>query len=343
MALGNRIQTTTLEKLAPMVVDTVLDSNVLASRVMRAAKKWSGKQITFSIKTEKNSTGGSFAGYDLLDTTATNNRQKMAFDPKFYYKTCSLPLDELSVNENSDRAQAVINLAAVELQGTAQDMADDIGALLYGDGTGNGEKDFLGLAAIVDDGGAVATYGGLSRSTYTTLQATDTASGGILSLAKMDTLDDTIKSGSVKPSLGLTTETVFSLYGQLLQPQERINKPVSMMKGLEGGTGFTGLSYRGFPILADEKCTSGVLFFINERFLDWYALPMAETTAVPFSGSVLEGNDYDDSGVKGLGFSWSGWIKPTNQAALVGHMYVGGELISANPKRHGKLTGITSV
>jgi hypothetical protein len=114
-----------------------------------------------------------------------------------------------------------------------------------------------------------------------------------------------------------------------------------MMKaGLKGGAGFTGLSFKGFPILADEKATSGVLFFVNEDYLDFYALPLAETQPVKFKMQE-EGNDYSD--VEGLGFSWSDWIKPSNQAALVGHIYLGGELVSGNPKRHGKLTGITSV
>jgi hypothetical protein len=233
-------------------------------------------------------------------------------------------------------------LAAIELASTAEDMADDIGTIFYGDGTGNSSKDFLGLEAIVDDGTNAATYGGLSRATYTTLNSTVTASGGTLTLLKMATLYNSISSGSVNPTLGLTTEAIFSYYEQLLQPQERIAKTVSEMRGvMTGGTGFTGLYYKGFPILADEKCTSGVLYFVNEDFLEWRALPMAETTPVNFRVTDIEGNDYTNVG--GLGFSWSGWIKPINQASLIGHIYLGGELWSSNPKRHGKLTGITGV
>ena len=55
----------------------------------------------------------------------------------------------------------------------------------------------------------------------------------------------------------------------------------------------------------------------------------------------IDGNDY--SSVEGLGFSWSGWIKPSNSASVVGHIYLGGELCTWNPKRHGRLTGITGV
>ena len=348
-ALGTRVTTTTQSKLIPKVIDTVLNSNVLATRVLTKASKFNGERMKFPVKYAKNTTGTSFAGFDTFSTSATDNRINLEFVPKFYQMTVALPLDELSANATEEK---VLDLAKLELSSTAQDMADDIGTLFYGNGTGNGSKDFLGLEAIVDDGTNAATYGTLSRTTYANqLRSTVTASSGTLSLAKMSTLYNAVTSGSQKTTLGLCSETIFSLYEQLLQPQERIAKDVSMMKasgnmgkvgqGMVGGTGFTGLFYKGFPILADEKATSGVLYFLNEDFLDWYALPMAMTTPVAYRSQDIEGNDYSD--VTGLGFSWSDWIKPTNSAAIVGHIYLGGELISANPKRHGKLTGITTV
>lgn len=347
-ALGTRVTTTTQDKLMPKVVDTILNSNVLATRVLSKAAKFNGERMKFPVKYAKNSTGTSFSGFDTFSTSATDNRVNLEFVPKFYQMTVALPLDELSANATEER---VIDLAKLELASTAQDMADDIGNLFYGTGTGNGGKDFLGLEAIVDDGTNAATYGSLSRTTYSTLRSTVTASSGTLSLAKMSTLYNAATSGSQKPTLGLCSETIFSLYEQLLQPQERIAKDVSMMKmsgnmgkagtGSIGGTGFTGLYYKGFPILADEKATSGVLYFVNEDFLDWYALPMARTSPIKYRSQDIEGNDY--SNVEGLGFSWSDWVVPTNSASIVGHVYLGGELISANPKRHAKLTGITGV
>jgi hypothetical protein len=349
-ALGTRVTTTTQSHLLPKVVDTILNSNVLASRMLSKASSFNGERMKFPVKLSKNSTGTSFAGFDTFSTSATNNRLNLEFVPKFYQMSVALPLDELSANATEEK---VLDLAKIEMASTAQDMADDIGTLFYSDGTGNGSKDFLGLEAIVDDGTNAATYGTLSRTTNTTLKSTVTASSGTLSLSKMSTLYNAAASGSQTPTVGYTTEVVFALYEQLLQPQERIAKTVSMYSqsgnhslgkpggDLVGGTGFTGLYFKGFPILADEKCTSGNLYFVNEDFLDWYALPMAKTTPVKFRSQDIQGNDY--SSVEGLGFSWSDWVVPTNAAAIVGHVYLGGELISANPKRHAKLTGITTV
>lgn len=336
---SNRVLSTTQDFLMPKLVDTVLNSNVFATRALANAKKWQGEQFKIPVKVSQNSTGTSFQGYDTFSTAASDTRVRMAYDPKFYQITVSLPLDELSVNKGEE---AVLDLMKIEMASSAQDMADDIGDLFYGDGTGNNGKDFLGLGAIVDDGTSVANIGGLARATYETLKSTVTASGGTLTLAKMATLWNAVTSGSQKPTAIYAPEAVWSLYEQLLEPKLRIQKDVGMdIGGVKGGTGFTALDYKGVPVLADEKATSGTLFFLNENFVEWRALPVAMTKPVNFMSQDIEGNDYSE--VKGLGFSWSDFIKPTNAAAIVGHVYLGGELVTSNPKRHGKLTGITSV
>ena len=338
-AFGNRVTTTTQDLILPKLVDTVLNSNVFTVRQLGAAKTWSGETIRFPVKVSKNATGASFSGFDQLSTNATNNRINLSYTPTSYSITVALPLDELTANQSDAK---VLDLAQLEIQSSAQDMADDIGTLFYADGTGNSSKDFLGLAAIVDDGATVATIGGQSRATYTTLVSTVTASGGNLTLARMATLHSAVSSGGVAPTLGLCPELVFNLYEQLLNPQERIDKGISKIKGgLVGESGFVGLNYRGIPILKDEKATAGNLFFINENFIDFYGKPLATYEPVRFKSQSIEGNDY--SSVLGLGFAWSGWKKPINQAAVVGHIVLFGNLVTSNPKRHGRLTGLTGV
>ena len=333
----SRVNTTTEDKMLPKVLDTILNGNVLWTRIMGGVKKWSGTSMKKSIKVSKNTTGGFFDGYDLLDTTATDNRIQLEFEPKFNYKTVSVPVTELSINAVSETK--VIDLMSAEMETAAQDMGDDLGDALYaGLGTTN---TFNGLANIIDDGTTAATYGGQSRSTYTTIASTETASGGTLTLPKMATLYNAITSGSQKPSIGVCEEAIFSYYEELLQPQERITKNVEMYKsGLKGGTGFTGLSYKGIEIIADEKATSGKLYFIKEDDLDFYALPVYGEDAFKYK-TVTEGNDYGQP--VGMGFTWDGWKKPVNQKAYVTQLTLGGNFICWNPKRQGVLTGITGV
>ena len=334
---GQRIQTTVQTEYLPYVVDTVLNSNVMFQRVVRAAKKWSGRTLRAPIKVSKNTTGQSFRGFDTFAVTATDNRQFMEFTPSFYQITCALPGDELSV---ADSDQKILDLMKLTIQQDTEDMADDLGDIFYADGTGNGSKDPLGLAALVDDGNSVSTLGGLARGTYTTLCSTVTASSGVISLAKVDTLWINVMSGSIKPTAIYTTEAVFNFYGQLLRPMERVVHDASNIKGSTLGSGFAALSYNGKPVLMDEKCTSGMFAMVNEDFMDFYALPYKFAKPVAYKSQV-EGNDYDAP--IGLGFSWSDWIIPVNSASVVGHIYFGGQFITTNPKRHGKLTSVTGV
>ncbi len=333
---GQRIQTTVQTEYLPYVVDTVLNSNILFQRIVRKGKEWNGRTLRVPVKISKNLTGTSFRGFDTFSTAATNNRQFMEFTPSFYQITCALPGDELSVADTEDK---VLDLMKLTIQSDTEDMADNLGTIFYADGTGNGSKDPLGLAALVDDGSNVPTIGGLSRSTYPTLDGVVTNSSGTISLAKVDTLWINVTSGNIRPTATYTTQAVYNFYGQLLRPAERQEKPLDGGE-MKGGTGYTALHYNGRPILMDEKCTSGAFIMLNENFLDWYALPYYNAKAVAYK-SQIEGNDYEAP--IGLGFSWSDWIIPANSASVVGHIYFGGQFITTNPKRHGKLTLITGI
>jgi len=334
---GQRIQTTVQTKYLPKVADTVLNSNVVFQRAVRSAKKWDGRTIRKPVKYAKNTTGSSFSGFDTLAVSATDNRVNMEYTPSWYHIAVALPMDELAV---ADTEAKVLNLMKLTIQSDTEDMADDLGTLFYADGTGNSNKDPLGLAALVDDGTTVATIGGLARSTYTTLKSTVTSSSGTLTLAKMDTLWNAVVAGTNKPTTMPTTESIFSFFGQLLRPQERINKSLGRVKGMVGSTGFTGLEFNAIPVVADEKATSGMLLFLNEDTVDFYALPNPLAKSVQYSGQI-EGNDYEAP--VGLGFSWSGWLTPTNQAGVVGHIYFGGQFCISNPRFNGKLTAITGI
>lgn len=344
MAFGNRVTTTTQDELLPSVVDTILNSNIFTTRQLASPVKFGGKSKQYPIKVSTNQTFTSFAGFDTFSTSATDNRQLLQFNPSFAQITVTLPYDEMSVNLTD---KGIIDMMKLQMASDAQDMADNLGTLFWADGTGNGGKDFLGVTALDDDGTNVATIGGLSRSTYTTLKSTVTASSGVISIAKLQTLYNAVGSGMQVPTAGYTDKATYALYDQLLIPQERVAKELSVIKGgVVNGTSpkfFPGLYFAGFAIVPDEKATAQQMTFLNEKYIEWAMLPVVPgilTERIKFVTPTIKGNDYKE--MMGLGFSWSGWIKPSNQAALIGHIYLGGQLCTNNPKRHGRLTGITS-
>lgn len=342
MALSNRVNTTTREFLLRKLVDTVLRGNVLFQKMASKAKDWEGSELEIPVRIAETTTTTAFSGFDDLPTSAVDNNRMMTFEPKFVTNHVALPLSELSINDNALPENKILSLMNTSIATTAMDMADDIGGFMYGDGTTFGGKAPLGLGALVDDGSSVATIGGLSRSTYTSLQSTVTASGGTLTLAKMHALWNAAVHGGDQPTMGLTSKDVYSLYELLLSPQERIYKMADMgSKDLVGGTGFSALEYKGKPVIYDEKCTSGVFFFLNENYLDMYGLPFFGAEVIPVGNGEVIGTDY--SSFKKYGFSWGGWKSTENQAALIGRVYWGGEFTTSNPNRHAKLTGITGI
>lgn len=349
MTFDAYIQSVTQDSIVPKIVDNILNSNVLALRILGNAKPWNGEALKFPIKYQKGTSGGSFSGLDVFSTAKTNTRVLLSFDVRGYYQ--SVVLSGMEVDVNATPA-GVLNLVKVEMESAQQDMIDSVGTLLYGDGTGNSNKDFLGLDAIVDDGTSVGTYGTLSRTTYSVLNATRTASGGTLTTDLMGALYDNCARGSKKPTLIVTTEAVWTIYEALLQPTISSNvnvqgyaqvtrNGIAQSRGaLQGEIGFDALFYRGVPVVRDEKCTSQTMWMLNEEYLTWYGLKSHKYNPISLGSSTVDGV-YEDAPSKSMGFAWSGLKEPTNQYAEIGQIILEGNLVSPAPRYMGRLTGIT--
>ena len=342
MAFNNQVDVITLEEIVPRVVDTVLRGNVFATKMLSKTKRFGAATQNFPVKYQIGTAIQSFLGMDALPSSFTDTRVSMKYNPKFVAANVALAGTDLLANNT---AAKVLDLTEIEMKSRAQDLADGLGTMLWGDGTGNNSKDFLGLSAIVDDGSTVATIGGLARATYTTLKSTITAAS-TLSLSAMRTMVNAISDSSVVPNRAYTDYASWALYEQLLQPQEKIFKEVNIVPNYKGYEGFNGLMYAGMEIVPDRKATSGVMMFLNDNFIDFYGL---DTSLEQFEGSrkvdvaskLFAGNNYNE--VSNLGFYWTGFIKSQNQFAFNSFILICGNLCTDNPRRHGKLTGITTI
>ena len=342
MSFNNVVDTITLEEIMPRVVDTVLRSNTFATKMFSKTKKFGAATMDFPIKYQVGTAIQSFLGFDALPTSFTDTRVLMKYNPKFVAANVALAGTDLIANNT---AAKVLDLTGVEMQSRAQDLADGLGTMLWSDGTGNSSKDVLGLAAIVDDGDSVATIGGLSRSTYTTLASTVT-SAATLSLATMRTLYNNIADATIAPTRTYTDYPTWALFEQLLQPQEKIYKEVNIVPNYKGYEGFSGLMYAAMEIVPDRKATSGQMVMINENFLDFYGLDtdlsqFEGSKKVDVAGKLFTGNQYNE--VSNLGFYWTGFIKTQNQFAFNSFIILAGNLCTDNPRRHGKLTDVAGV
>lgn len=331
-ALSEFVTTTTDVRLMPKAIDNILSGNVLAMRILRNAKTWrSSTKISIPTYLSPVTTLGSYSGFDSFTTTEENKRKRAEFDPSQVYASVQISGIQRAVNQGD---AAVLDLIAEEIEFTAKSLKDEIGTELYGDGTGNSSKDFLGLQAAVDDATSVATYGGLSRNTYTNWRATRTAQSGSLSLANLAADFDAAQIGDDTPTIIITTPAVFTIYEALLTPtvshQFSMNDFRMTADGMAkvGGAlaanqGFRALTFRGVPIVADEKCTSGNIYTLNENHLAFYTIPQP--------GRQMKN-----------GFAWTGFKEPVNQDAITGQLLYYGQFVCDSPRTQARRTGVTS-
>lgn len=319
-------------------VDQVLRDNKFFGEVLANTEKFKAGVMNFPVKYQKGVASVSFNGFDQLPTSQQPVSVNMTFYPTFVATNVALSGTDLSVNQTQ---MQTIDLMKVTMASRAQDAADDIGNYFQGNGIG---KDPSGLGNIVDDGTTASTYGGLSRATYTGLNATVTASGGTISLLKVRQLANAITDGSVEPTFAITDYTTWSYFEQLLMPFQR-NVYDTFNGKTNASSGYSGLMWNGLNIIRDRKITTGIFYLLNMDYLKFYGLKYYDGQAVTLESKLIKGNVYEnyDYANANKAFTWTGFIKPYNQAAVNGFMIMGGQLLTTNPFRNGKLTGVTGI
>ena len=334
VTLGNFVQAGTRQRFFEKAVDNVHQGNVLFKRLRGTSRPWSGgRQLVIPTTVTDRTQAGSFSNFDVLPTAQEDVRQLFSIDPSEYN---SSPLTfsgiQLAVNKGPE---AFLNLMAVEFADVARNLAESMGTDLYLDGTGNSSKAMNGLVYHVDDATNVTTYQGLSRSTYTNLNATLTAQSGALGFSNLAADTDAATRGTDSPTLIITTPAVFSIIERLVTPTLYVNyngpKGPAVAPGMGlGGTqlnyGATAITWRGIPIFADEKCTSGNIFTLNENHLFLYTLDYAPETVE----STKEG------------FAFTGFRRSGNQTAIVAHLLWAGQLVGDSPRTMARRTAVTS-
>lgn len=345
-------------KILPAVVDTVNNSNVIAMRVLNNPKRWVGKYVESQIQTANSTSGGSFSGMDTFDTSDSEAEVNLRWYVKGYYQSVVVPGFDFAINETP--AQAISYLGQ-KMDKAKNSMVDGLGTKLYGLGLG---KDVDGIEHITDDSTQTSTYGELSRTTYgTNINAHLTAaSSGTLTLDLMRAEDDAAKAAGSKtesPTNVITDKTGFSAYEELLTPTLQANynttqvtygqitakTPIGGVErgaGLSGSAGFNTLDFRGLTLVADDKCTSGVMYFLNEHYLEFHVLRHPKLKTITMANEVTEGAGNAENPVSNTAFQYKELQMPDNQLAEVGQIILMGNLIHRNPRRNGKLTGITN-
>lgn len=355
-AQTTRVTQLGLPKILPKVVDTVNKSNWIIRRTMSQPTPANGNNIQWNLITTNSTLGQSFKGVETFATSIDFAPVQATEYYTGYAQPVTLSMIEQGINQTP---LGVIKLKTASFEFAQNSMSQALGTILNGFASGN---DFNGLGYLIDDGTNTSTFAGLSRTTYGNFVNCGGSTGiiaatnGVLDLSTMDSADDAATvSGleSESPNVVLTTRAVWSLYGSLLEPQKwasygalgsvsnrgdgAIGQAAHGQVALNGGSSM--LEYRGKPVLADNKTTSGVMWFINETLLEFQSLSIPGLSTVSVANSVTEGV-YDK--VPPTAFQWRDLMSPVNQLAEIGIFVVYGQLIHRNPVRNEKVSGVTT-
>ncbi|ATW62234.1 homeodomain-like protein [TM7 phage DolZOral124_53_65] len=358
MVFSERVTHITYSEILPSIVDSVNNSNIFTARVTSNPKNWKGHTMHQTIRVANSTTGGSFDGLDSFDTSATNNGRQLTWYVKGNQQSVVIPGIEKAVNGNSDKQ--VLSLVSEKLDEAKNSLINSIGDQLYGYGVG---KDFDGLGLIVDDGSATASYGGLQRADVPQINGDVTAAaGGNLTLDLVSSEFDAVSaagSGQEAPTIGLTTKAVWSLFEKVLNGKLSADYSATSIKGynrvsgktpvgvsvpaeaLKGALGVDAISYRGKPVVADDKAPEGTYFWLNENYLEFRRLLSPDLESVSSKNQVSEGVYKDNPAPSFL--QLREFLKPVNQFGEIGALVVLGNLFHRQPRRNGKITGITNI
>jgi len=304
---------TTLKNYRSNLVDQIHKSNALFFMLKEKGaikEENGGERISQPILYAKNSTAGSYDGYDPLDTTPQTGIDTAEFNWKQY--SASITISGREERQNAGDKYKIIDILDAKTKQAMYSLKEQIGLGIFSDGTGNGSKDLTGLVAMV---AATGTYGGIVSTTYTWWQSYVESTGGTLTIAYMRAAFNTpTLGGRDHPNLIVTTQTLFQVYESLLTTTLSMHSSDSKKLG-DGG--FQVLEYKGVPVVFDELCNSGVMYFLNTDHMKL----------------VVH---------KDANFETTDFVKPDNQDAKVAQILFMGNLTCDRRASFGKLTGKTA-
>lgn len=314
----NTITSISRRFLMPTLYDNVYGSNAMFFRLNAMNKRivQGGTQFEIPLIFQRWANGGFYTGYDLLDVTPSDTVKNAAFDWRQAEVAVSVSGLDLI---RADHPDAVVNLLSFQFENAQMEIAEILGAGVWGTDTNPGHKAIDGIPYAVDNTGTV-TYGGLLRSSNTFWQSTlDTtsgsASGAAITLLNLQTMFGTLTSGGRHPTIIISTQAGYNKYWNLNTSSQSFPVQPAGHDEQLAQSGFTNLLFNGVPWLVDSHVPANNIFMLNEDY--WYLLinPRADMELKEFR-------------------------EPVNQDAMTAFILWAGNLICGNVARQGKFTNV---
>lgn len=304
------ILSTTLNNYRDKLTDNVFTARFLTYWLMskNRIKMYSGgAKIIEQLMYAKNNTVSSYAGYDPISLAPQEGISAAEYE--WRQVAASIGISGIEEAKNNGEAE-LIDLLEARIMQAEESMREDFNTMFFGDGSGNGGKDFNGLGNLVEASG---TVGGINRATagnewWRSYEDNDAVA---LAVADMNTAYNTASVGNDHPDFSVTTQILFEKYESLLTPNIRYTDTKT------ADAGFQNLLFKGIPIAFDTACTAGVMYFLNSKYIKLVGHTDKWFDQTPFQNTV--GTD-----------------------ARFALILCYGNLVLSNAKKQGKLTAKTA-
>lgn len=238
---------------------------------------------------------------------------------KYYYVNATLFGTDGVLNRGPEAAMSYVES---KMANAGLRMAELLGTDIWLDGQGTNSTAIAldGAQAAIDDGTNFTTYAGLTRADIATganngINAYYANIGGALSLSAVQTAYGSCWFGSEHIDLIATTQTVWDVFWNKIQPQQRFMESDTDVAKI----GFQAMRYNGASVCVDQYIPSGYMFGLNTKYIQFWI-----TTYPKYQ------------------FGFTGWKEAQNTDDVSGQYLFGGNLLFIAPRLMFKLLGITS-
>ncbi len=264
MALNNAALASMLQKRESGYIDVISRQIPLWEWLRRKGNYVGvsgGTQYEWAVFNDLDTDEGSFAGWDTLPNTASDDVDLAIASYKSYYKPITINGEELDLN-NGER---IFNLMQQKEEAALSSLRHQLSEHSYLDGTGNGSKRIVGLGAICSATPTTGTLFNINRATagneYWQNQRVDTNavafdySDGISNVRNgLETCYT--RCGRQKqmgaqryPDLILCTENYRNYLSEVMD-----HKGQRYVNTNEADAGFETLKFRNASIVEDQDC-----------------------------------------------------------------------------------------
>jgi hypothetical protein len=240
--------------------------------------------------------------YETLDTTPYEIVQNAKFDWKSYQKP--VVVDGMTQIVNAGQS-SLINIINVKMQEAELSFRETFSVDMFAATQDPKKIETLQIAVS-----ATGTYGEIDRTSNDWWRAQENLNvNQYVSRSLIQDMYGRCTFGATAPDLIITTQKIWDQIWELTASNQRFGE------GDEFTIGAPFIRWNRARIMVDQFCPSGHIYFLNTDFIYLFVHP--------------ERN-----------FSSTGWMQAINQDAMVLRLFWVGNLVVANPRFHGRITGV---